>query len=94
MTSIEKTISTICIILITCIIIVTCAYEIYDIKQASLRKKELDKKRSDCLQQEHEINESILKKLQSNELNVVGFDENENRLFGKTKTKRIAKKKK
>ena len=73
------------------VIIAVTAFFAYIIQQASQRQKELDKKQSDNLQQQKEINEIIKQKLESNEMNVVikTLKENLPSANGKSKSKKV-----
>lgn len=75
------------IIIAGVVVIAAMAFFVYTIQQSEIRKKELDKKMSDNLEQQKQINELIRKKLESNELNVVGMVDGNN-FFGKVKSKK------
>lgn len=87
------------LIVITAIVIIasTC-YLTYIANQDNLRKKELDKKMSDGLDDQKEINKLIRKKLESNELNIISISEEKTGQYsfssnGKDKKKRVKLKK-
>lgn len=55
------------------VVIAAAGFFCYTIQQAQVRQKELDKKQSDNLQQQKEINELIKQKLETNELSLTGY---------------------
>lgn len=88
----EKTIN----IIVAIVVIAATAFGLYTLQQFSLRSKELDKKRSDNLEQQKQINDLIIEKLKSNEIDLMTTDQcqlsyEHPSKNGKTKTKREAK---
>lgn len=61
------------IIIAGVVVIAAAGFFCYTIQQAQIRQKELDKKTSDNLQQQKEINELIKQKLEANELTLTGY---------------------
>jgi preprotein translocase subunit YajC len=80
----EKTIN----IIVAIVIVAAVAFFIYTTQREQIRKKEIEKKLSDNLNQQKEINEIILEKLKSGDLNVVGFDKEGNANYAKVKSKK------
>lgn len=70
-------------IIVGIVVIAAAAFFCYSIQQEQLRRKEIDKKMSDNLQDQKEINKIIKEKLDSGKLNLMGLDEKGGHVFAK-----------
>lgn len=74
-------------IIVGIVIIAAFSYVIYLANQKNMRSKELDKKLSDNLDSQKEINKLIIEKIKSGELNLMGMTDKENGfVFAKAST--------
>lgn len=63
-------------IIVGIVVVAFTGYAFYLIQQKNIRDKELDKKSSDNLQQQKEINELIIEKLKNGKINLMSIDQN------------------
>lgn len=57
------------------VIVSVACFGCYLIQQANIRQKELDKKRSDTLEQQKEINSLIIEKIKDGSINLMSTDQ-------------------